>query len=560
MRTPYAPSHQRRILCVYPRYARSFGTFHHSYGFFGGRVRAFMPPQGLLVVAAYLPESWEVRFVDENRRAATEEDFRWADAVFVSGMHIQRPQIHDIIARAHAHGRVVVVGGPSVSGCPEYYPDADLLHVGELGDATDRVIEHLDRHPGRPPRPLRFDTGERLPLTRFPAPAYGMIALREYFIANIQFSSGCPYSCEFCDIPALYGRNPRLKTPAQVLGELDEIAAAGATSVYFVDDNFIGNQKAALELLPHLVAWQTRHRYPLRFACEATLNIAKNERVLELMREAGFITVFCGIETPEPEALRSISKDQNLRMPILDAVERINAYGLEVVSGIILGLDSDGPQTADHIIDFIRASRIPMLTINVLYALPKTPLWDRLTAEGRLTREAGRESNVVFKLPYETVIGMWRRCITAAYAPEALYARFAHNVAHTFARRKAYPSNPQRASWGNVRMGLGILARLMWRVGVRGSYRRTFWRFAWPALKSGEIEGLIHTAIVSYHLIEFTQDCLRGLGETSFYSSKAGGPEMAAHPNGGPEMAPKAPSGSERPGGAVALLDERRSS
>src|SRR5919198_1251556 len=158
MRTAYVPMHERRILCVYPRYARSFGTFHHAYPFFGGRVRAFMPPQGLLVVAAYLPESWEVRFVDENRRAATAEDFRWADAVLVSGMHIQRPQIHDIIARAHAHDRVVVVGGPSVSGCPEYYPDADLLHVGELGDATDRVIEHLDAQTARPRTQLRFTT------------------------------------------------------------------------------------------------------------------------------------------------------------------------------------------------------------------------------------------------------------------------------------------------------------------------------------------------------------------------------------------------------------------
>jgi len=518
MRTPYVPAHVRRILCVYPRYARSFGTFHHAYPLFGGRVRAFMPPQGLLVVTAYLPERWDVRFVDENSQPATADDFRWADAVFVSGMHIQQPQIHDVISRAHAHDRPVVIGGPSVSGCPEYYPDADLLHIGELGDATDRVIEYLDRHPGRPAHPLRYVTAERLPLTQFPTPAYELIRLREYFIANLQFSSGCPYSCEFCDIPALYGRNPRLKSAAQILGELDLIAAAGATSVYFVDDNFIGNQKAALELLPHLVDWQVRHRYPLRFACEATLNIAKNERVLELMREAGFITVFCGIETPEPHALHSMSKDQNLRMPILDAVRRINEHGIEVVSGIILGLDTDGPATADHIIEFIRASNIPMLTINVLYALPKTPLWDRLSAEGRLTNEAGRESNVVFKLPYETVVDMWRRCITAAYAPDALYARFQHNIAHTFSRRKDYPTNAQRASWANVRMGLGLLARVIWRVGLLGEYRRTFWRLAWPALKSGQVEGLIHAAIVSHHLIEFTRDCLRGLGETSFYA------------------------------------------
>jgi radical SAM superfamily enzyme YgiQ (UPF0313 family) len=527
MRTPYAPTHRRRILCVYPRYARSFGTFQHAYEFFGGRVRAFMPPQGLLVVAAYLPETWTVRFIDENSRAATAADFEWADAVFVSGMHIQRPQIHDVIARAHAHGRAVVVGGPSVSGCPEYYPDADILHVGELGDATDRLLEHLDRAPGRPSSQLRFETRDRLPLADFPAPAYEMIPLREYFIANIQFSSGCPYSCEFCDIPVLYGRNPRLKTPAQVLRELDVIAAAGATSVYFVDDNFIGNQKAALELLPHLVDWQTRHAYPLRFACEATLNIAKSDRVLELMREAGFITVFCGIETPEPEALHAISKDQNLRMPILESVRKINSYGLEVVSGIILGLDTDGPDTADRIIEFIHASRIPMLTINILYALPKTPLWRRLEAEGRLLDGAdghGRESNVDFRLPYDTVRDMWRRCIREAYAPEAVYARFAHNIAHTFARRKPYPLNPQRASWANVRLGLGILARLIWRVGIRGDYRRTFWRMAWPALRAGAIEPLIHTAVVSHHLITFTRDALAGRGESSFYAPTIAAP------------------------------------
>ena len=518
MRTRYEPASRRRILCVYPIYARSFGTFQHAYPFFGGRVRAFMPPQGLLAVAAYLPSSWEVRFVDENSRPATDDDFRWADAIFVSGMHVQRSRIHDVITRAHRHGRPVVLGGPSVSGCPEFYPDADILHIGELGDATDRLIEYLDHHGGRPPQPMRFETGDRLPLSDFPTPAYELIPLREYFIANIQFSSGCPYSCEFCDIPALYGRNPRLKTAEQICGELDLIAAAGCTSVYFVDDNFIGNQKAALELLPHLVAWQQRHRYPLRFACEATLNIAKNERVLELMREAGFITVFCGIETPEPQALRFMSKDQNLRMPILEAIERLNHHGLEVVSGIILGLDTDTDKTADHIIEFIRESHIPLLTINVLYALPKTPLWHRLEAEGRLVPEAGRESNVAFRLPYETVIDMWRRCITAAYDPEAIYARFDHQVRHTYARRFPYPANAQRGSWANVRMGVGLLTRLLWRVGVQGRYRRTFWRMAWPALKAGRIEALIHVALVSHHLIEFTDDCVRGLGESSFYA------------------------------------------
>jgi hopanoid C-2 methylase len=521
MRTPYNPVGDRRILCVSPRYAPSFGTFQYSYRFFGRRVSAFMPPQGLLVVAGYLPESWEVRFVDENAAPAGPDDFRWADAVFVSGMHVQRPYIQDVIARAHAMGKPVVLGGPSVSGCPEFYPEADLLHVGELGDATDRAIAWIDHHGGRPPHQLRFETVERVPLAQFPTPAYHLISIRRYFIANIQFSSGCPYSCEFCDIPALYGRNPRLKTPAQVLAELDQIAAGGATAVYFVDDNFIANPKAALELLPHLVEWQKRNRYPVRFACEATLNIAKNERVLALMRDAGFVTVFCGIETPEPKALRFMSKDQNLRMPILEAVSRINAYGLEVVSGIIVGLDTDTLETADHIIEFIRASQIPVLTINILYALPKTPLWRRLEAEGRLLPDGDRESNVAFNLPYETVMEIWLRCITAAYDPAAVYERFAYNMTNTYANRPSYPHSPQRASWRNTLLGFGILARLFWGVGIRGDYRRSFWRFAGPALRRGKIEELIQTAVVSHHLIEFTRQCVRGTRESSFYAPVA---------------------------------------
>ena len=518
MRTRYEPRTRRRILCISPRYAPSFGTFHYSYPLFGGRIRAFMPPQGLLVVAAYLPESWEVRFVDENSRPATADDLAWADAVFLSGMHVQRPFIDDAIARAHRAGKPVVLGGPSVSGCPEHYPEADLIQVGEMGDATDAIIRWLDEHPGRPAAQLRFDTGTRLPLTDFPLPAYHLIRLPQYFISSIQFSSGCPYTCEFCDIPALYGRNPRLKTAEQVLAELDALVAGGALAIYFVDDNFIANQKAALDLLPHLVAWQRHHRFPVRFACEATLNIARNERVLALMRDAGFHVVFCGIETPEPAALRSMSKAQNLRMPILDAVRKLNDYGLEVVSGIILGLDTDTPATADHVIEFIEASQIPMLTINILYALPRTPLWDRLAAAGRIRSDDGRESNVVFRLPEETVIGMWRRAIGAAYAPEAIYRRFAHNLTHTFARRPAYPRNPQRASWRNVVSGLALLGRIVWRVGVRGDYRRTFWRVAGAALRRGQIEELVQAAVVSHHLIEFTRQCLRGAHEASFYA------------------------------------------
>src|SRR5246500_1845425 len=372
----------RRILCVFPRYTSAFGTFENSYPLTDG-VKAFMPPQGLLLIAAYLPENWQVRFIDENLRQASKEDFEWAEAVFVSGMHIQRAQMNDICRRAHTFDLPVALGGPSVSACPEYYPAFDYLHVGELGDATNALIRRLAEDVTRPERQVVFTTKDRLEMRDFPIPAYELADIRRYMLGSLQYSSGCPYECEFCDIPGLYGRNPRLKTPQQIVAELDKMRELGiADTVYFVDDNFIGNRKAALNLLPHLIEWQRKHGYITRFACEATLNIAKRAEILEKMREAAFVTIFVGIETPDPDALKAMHKDHNMMVPILDGGRTINSYGMEVVSGIIMGLDTDKPGTADALIDFVEKSRIPLLTINLLQALPKTPLWDRLEKEG----------------------------------------------------------------------------------------------------------------------------------------------------------------------------------
>ncbi|MBW4596456.1 MAG: B12-binding domain-containing radical SAM protein [Brasilonema angustatum HA4187-MV1] len=518
--TPYIPRHHKRILCIFPKYSRSFGTFHHAYPL-RGNVRAFMPPQGILVVASYLPKEWEVRFIDENVRSAIRADFVWADVVIVSGMHIQRPQMNQINELAHREGKITVVGGPSVSGCPEYYPEFDILQLGELGDATDQMIEYLDLHSNRPQKQIRFETKERLPLNEFPIPAYHLLNFDQYFLANIQFSSGCPYHCEFCDIPALYGNNPRLKTPEQVLAELDAMLQYGNPgAVYFVDDNFVGNRRALMQLLPHLIDWQKRNGYPIQFACEATLNLAQSPKLLEMMREAYFCTVFCGIETPETEALQAISKTHNLSMPILEAVKVLNSYGMEVVSGIIIGFDTDTPETADKILEFINLSQIPMLTINLLHALPKTALWSRLEKAGRLVFDEGRESNIEFLMPYEQVVEMWRRCVTTAYEPEFLYQRYAYNMEHTYSNRIDVPNSPARTSWANIKKGLTIMSNLLLRVGLFGNYRKTFWNMALPALKAGKIEQLIHVGLVGHHLIKFTTECAKKEESASFYSQK----------------------------------------
>jgi hopanoid C-2 methylase len=516
----YIPTNRRRILCIFPKYSRSFGTFHYAYPL-TGKVKAFMPPQGILVVAAYLPSNWEVRVIDENIKPATKQDYRWADAVIVSGMHIQRPQMNLINELAHREGKITIVGGPSVSGCPEYYPDFDILSLGELGDATDNVIAYLDHHNQRPSQQLRFETKERLPLTEFPTPAYHLLNLDDYFLANIQFSSGCPYHCEFCDIPELYGNNPRMKTPQQVIDELDTMLKHGNPgAVYFVDDNFIGNRRAVMELLPHLIEWQKRNGYPIQFACEATLNLAQSPKLLAMMREAYFCTVFCGIETPETEALQAISKTHNLGMPILEAVKIINSYGMEVVSGIIMGLDTDTVDTCSHILEFIRLSQIPLLTINLLHALPRTPLWRRLEQEGRLVFDQSRDSNVEFLMPYEEVIDMWQRCISTAYEPEFLYQRFAYNLENTYPNRIEVPNSPARVSRANIIKGLTYLGNIIIRVGIFGNYRKTFWKMARAALKKGDIEGLIHVGLVGHHLIKFAEECSTGNESASFYSQK----------------------------------------
>jgi radical SAM superfamily enzyme YgiQ (UPF0313 family) len=411
-----------------------------------------------------------------------------------------------------------------VSGAPEQYPEFDYLHVGELGDATDRLVALLDASLLPPPAQVRLDTVTRLPLADFPAPAYQLVRLDRYFIASLQFSSGCPYRCEFCDIPVLYGRQPRLKSPQQVLAELDSmLAQSRPPAIYFVDDNFIANRKATRELLPHLVAWQQRNNYPVQFSCEATLNLANQPEILELMREARFATVFVGIETPEIEALHSIDKGHNAALPMLDAIATLNRYGLEVVSGIIIGLDTDTADSADRLLEFIERSQIPMLTINLLQALPKTPLWERLAREGRLLGEtSGRESNVRFLRPYDEVVATWRRCIAEAYAPERLFGRLIHQVDATYANRIVTPSRGT-LTVANLRRALTIGFNLALRVGLLSDYRRLFWRAVRHALERRQFDTPFSMGLVAHQLIQFSREAVRGEQNAAFYAAHTRG-------------------------------------
>src|SRR2546427_9909933 len=521
-RTSYRSVDERKILFVNPFYGPSFGTFYHSYQFFRN-IRGLMTPLGILTVANYLPTQWTVRILDENVRVLSDEDIDWADVVFVSGMHIHRPWIQRINDRAHGRGKMTVLGGCSVSAAPEDYPEFDVIHCGELGDATDQLIEFVDRTPVgfRPEKQHRFTTIEKIPLDEFPCPAYHLVDLNSYLLTTVQFSSGCPFSCEFCDIPALYGHNPRLKPVEKILHELDIIKQTGFNSaIYFVDDNFIGNQKAVKEFLPELARWQKENNYPFNIGIEATINLALRTDLLELMREAYITDCYFGIESPEEDTLKDISKKQNIRMPIVDALDRVRTYGIEAVTGLILGFDRDTEETEQFMLKFIEESNCPIIAINLLFALPKTPLWDRLEKEGRLLPyEEAQHTNIRFKMPNEKVVAMWRNCIHAAYEPNAVYRRYQHNVETTYNARLPLELSRHGRSWDKLPPLAYTLAKIFWVIGLRSNYRRTFWKQMTKTLRHSDLESAITIAVMGYHLIEYgRRDCKSDTIHASYFT------------------------------------------
>ncbi len=322
----------------------------------------------------------------------------------------------------------------------------------------------------------------------------------------MQFSSGCPNGCEFCDVPILYGRRARYKTPAQVIRELDILAAAGTPSVHFVDDNFIADPKVTRELLDHLVTWQDKWDCQVRLSCEATLGLAQHPDILERMRDSYFTNVFCGIESPESEALRAIKKTFNLQRPILGAIDTLNRYGMEVAVGLIMGFDTDTEKTPLILADFIRASQTPVHTLNILYALPKTPLYKRLEQAGRIVFDESRDSNVKFLRPYEKVVADWRDLISKVYEPEALYQRYATQAIKTYPNRRRPRFPLRQATPRNLRRAFSIFARLIWHVGICSDYRRVFWKMFRTQLRQGLIENIFQIALVAYHLISYTRE------------------------------------------------------
>ena len=369
------------VLLVYPRFAAdTFWNFRRTAEVFGAKYPA--PPLGLITIAAILPATWSIRLVNRNTEELTDDDIDWADVVFTGGMLPQQSDTLDVVDFCHARGKPVVVGGPGVTSCPHLYKAADFRVIGEAEHIIDSFVEAWDAGA----REGQFEAEKfKTDVTKSPIPRFDLLKFDDYLHIGVQFSRGCPFTCEFCDIIELYGRVPRAKTNTQMLAELDALYDLGYRGhVDFVDDNLIGNKKAVKAFLPELAKWLEARDYPFEFTTEASLNLADDAELLALLKRANFVGVFVGIESPNTATLIAMRKKQNTRRSIPESIHKLYASGLFVTAGFIIGFDSETESAADAMIELIEEAAIPVCMVGLLYALPHTQLGRRLEQEGRL--------------------------------------------------------------------------------------------------------------------------------------------------------------------------------
>jgi len=489
-----------RVLLVYPKFPTTYWGFQHSLALIGRR--ATLPPLGLISVAALLPRGWEMRLVDMNVAPLGQDDLRWADVVLTGGMLVQEPSIHEILARARELGRRTVLGGPACTTSPQRFDDADCLFLGEAEGRVDALLAAIEARPGSP-RVVRA-SGARPALHEAPVPRFDLLQMRQYRSMCIQTSRGCPFTCEFCDITEIFGRVPRVKQPAQVVAELEALHELGHRGeVFVVDDNFIGNKKAVRPVLSELARWQARAGYPFTFYTEASLNLAADESLVEAMREAGFTSVFIGIETPDADALRKTGKRQNVGIDVRDAVDRLTAAGLEVMAGFIVGFDGDGPASFEAQRNLLRDAPLPLAMAGLLTALPGTALWRRLEREGRLRAHSDGDAfarpNFEPTMDERELVAGYAALLSDLYAPGAYFRRSAALVDRIGAPAHSGPL---------LRDDVEVALRSIYRLGVLGPRRALFWRLLARAAPRGvhAVRTAIACAVRGEHMIRYTQE------------------------------------------------------
>jgi radical SAM superfamily enzyme YgiQ (UPF0313 family) len=455
------------ILLVSPATPATFWSFKHVLRFISRK--AAFPPLGLLTVAAMLPRDWSLRVVDLNVGRLTDADLAWADYVMISAMIVQESSAREVIARCARSGKTLIGGGPLFTTGYDRFPDLRHVVLGEAEPLMPELVADLTA--GRL-RPI-YRTDDRPDLTRTPVPRWDLVRLHDYAVMPIQFSRGCPFDCEFCDIIVMNGRIPRVKEPVQVIRELDTLVAAGWTGpVFIVDDNFIGNQLKARRLLQALVEWRERTGLSTAFTTEASLNIADHPDLLDLMVRAGFRKVFIGIETPVEESLVDCRKVQNTRRDLVAAVRAVQNSGLEVMGGFIVGFDTDRNDVFEQQNRFIQQSGIVTAMVGLLTALPGTRLFERLKAEGRIIRDCTGNNldgvlNFVPRLDRDMLVQGYRALVQHLYQPRVYYARILNFLREFRPRRGAV------WTWND----LLALARAMAVMGLFSRGRRAYWAF-----------------------------------------------------------------------------------
>jgi len=435
--------------------------------------------------------------VDLDLCALKETDIEWADIVFVTAMLVQKDSLRRVVARCKQRGKRVVIGGPYVTTATEIVPGADHIFLGEAETTLPQFVMDLERGEPQP----TYQAAERPPLSVTPVPHYYLADLKRYSAMSVQYSRGCPFQCEFCDIIEIYGRIPRTKSTQQILAELDALLKAGWRGpVFIVDDNFIGNKRNVKQMLPFLADWSEKHGQPFSFMTEASLNLAEDDALLESMRTAGFRRVFLGIETPVEESLKEAQKGQNLRRNLLDSVKRIQSHGMEIMAGFIVGFDSDPEDIFERQIDFIRASAIPLAMVNLLSALPDTQLWRRLKSEGRLMNEAsGNNSdcslNFIPKMNAVRLVEGYKRVMRTIYNPREYYSRSLDCL-------RDVEQNGAGARGTTLRQDIATLSRVVLELGLRDSERREFWIYINRVLlrHRNEFARAVRLAAMGYHL------------------------------------------------------------
>ena len=481
-----------KILLVYPEFPDTFWSFKHALRFV--RKKAGAPPLGLLTVAAMLPAEWEKRLVDLNATNLTPKDLAWADYVFISAMIVQRDAARALIARCKEAGVKVVAGGPLFTMEHEQFPEVDHFVLNEaeltlppfLADLANGRAQHI------------YTTTEFPDIQLTPAPLWRLANLKHYDTVSIQFSRGCPFSCDFCNVTTLLGHRPRTKTAAQIIAELDNLYALGwRGNIFFVDDNFIGNKKQIKsEVLPALIEWR-KGKIGMPFSTEASINLADDPELLSLMTQAGFDTVFVGIETPNEDSLTECSKNQNTGRDLVESVKQLQRAGLQVQGGFIVGFDNDPPSIFQQQVDFIQKSGIVTAMVGILQAPPGTRLHARMQQEGRLVDQMSGDNvdgstNIIPKMGMEPLREGYRKLLAQIYAPRLYYERvltFLHEVRSPVVRIHLDPQY------------ILALWRSIYQLGIRGVERAHYWRlFFWTLFRRPRLFPLAITlAIMGFH-------------------------------------------------------------